>query len=154
MGPAAGNIKDDKRGQPEGWHTLRRFLPYLWPKNRTDLRLRILAALVLVLVAKGTTLALPYAYRAAVDSMTTPANTAAMVAISFVVAYAAGRFASVAFDNIRNMVFERVGQDATRQFAEDVFIRRISRFPISLMRSRLASSTLWSEATVSSKVFT
>ena len=135
MGPAAGNIKDDKRGQPEGWHTLRRFLPYLWPKNRTDLRLRILAALVLVLVAKGTTLALPYAYRAAVDSMTTPANTAAMVAISFVVAYAAGRFASVAFDNIRNMVFERVGQDATRQFAEDVF-RRLHQLSLRFHLSR------------------
>jgi ATP-binding cassette, subfamily B, heavy metal transporter len=31
-----------------------------------------------------------------------------------VIAYAAGRFATVAFDNVRNIVFERVGQDAVR----------------------------------------
>ncbi len=113
----------DTNATPEGWQTLRRFLPYLWPKDRTDLRIRIVIALVLVLIAKATVLALPYAYRAAVDAMTTPTNTVAMVAISFVIAYSAGRFASVAFDNVRNMVFERVGQDATRQFAEDVFQR-------------------------------
>ena len=121
MGPTDTTRSDQPA--PEGWQTLRRFLPYLWPADRTDLRIRIVLALLLVLVAKGTTLALPYAYRAAVDAMETPANTAAMVAISFVVAYAAGRFASVAFDNVRNMIFERVGQDATRQFAEDVFQR-------------------------------
>ncbi|MEL7728077.1 ABC transporter ATP-binding protein/permease [Citromicrobium bathyomarinum] len=133
MGPT-NTTSDTDRAAPEGWQTLRRFLPYLWPKDRTDLRIRIVIALILVLVAKGATLALPYAYRAAVDAMETPADATAMVAISFVVAYAAGRFASVAFDNIRNMVFERVGQDATRQFAEDVFARlhRLSlRFHLS-----------------------
>ncbi|GAB5349811.1 ABCB family ABC transporter ATP-binding protein/permease [Alteriqipengyuania sp. 357] len=119
----------------DGWPTLRRFLPYLWPKDRTDLRIRIVIALLMVLVAKGVTLALPYAYRAAVDAMETPANTAAMVAISFVAAYAAGRFASVAFDNVRNMVFERVGQDATRQFAEDVF-QRLHRLSLRFHLSR------------------
>ncbi len=121
MGPR--NTDTDRNDATEGWQTLRRFLPYLWPRDRTDLRLRIVAALVLVLLAKGVTLALPYAYRAAVDAMATPASEAAMVAIAFVLAYAGGRFASVAFDNIRNMVFERVGQDATRQFAVDVFQR-------------------------------
>jgi ABC-type transport system involved in Fe-S cluster assembly fused permease/ATPase subunit len=40
-----------------------------------------------------------------------------------VLAYALGRFAGVLFDNLRNIVFERVGQDATRALAEDVFAR-------------------------------
>ncbi|NCP18927.1 MAG: ABC transporter ATP-binding protein/permease [Erythrobacter sp.] len=136
MGPAdSQNTGRDDRPTPEGWPTLKRFLPYLWPKDRTDLRVRIVIALLLVLVAKGVTLALPYAYRAAVDAMTTPANTAAMVAISFVVAYSAGRFASVMFDNVRNMIFERVGQDATRQFAEDVF-RRLHQLSLRFHLSR------------------
>ncbi len=46
-----------------------------------------------------------------------------MVAIAFVVAYAAGRLASVVFDNTRNIVFERVGQEATRHLAEDTFAK-------------------------------
>ncbi|GGD78772.1 ABCB family ABC transporter ATP-binding protein/permease [Croceicoccus mobilis] len=116
------------------WRTLRRFLPYLWPANNRALRVRIVLAMSLVLAAKATTLALPFAYKRAIDSMTTPANEAAMVALAFVLAYAAGRFASVAFNNFRNIAFERVGQDATRTLAQDVFaqLHRLSlRFHLS-----------------------
>ncbi|AKM07807.1 ABCB family ABC transporter ATP-binding protein/permease [Pelagerythrobacter marensis] len=118
----------------DGWATIRRFLPYLWPRDNAALRRRIVGSLILVLLAKGTTLALPYAYKHAVDAMTTPANEVAMVAIAFVLAYAAGRFASVVFDNMRNVTFERVGQEATRHLAEDTFARlhRLSlRFHLS-----------------------
>ena len=107
----------------ESWATLRRFLPYLWPHDNPRLKRRIVGAMGFVLAAKATVLALPFAYKQAIDAMTTPANEAMMVALAFVIAYAAGRFASVAFDNLRNITFERVGQDATRQLAEDTFAR-------------------------------
>jgi ABC-type multidrug transport system fused ATPase/permease subunit len=45
----------------------------------------------------------------------------ASVAIAFVLAYAGARFAGVLFDNFRNAVFERVGQDAARRLAEHAF---------------------------------
>ena len=127
-------ITSDQRHDADNWATLKRFLPYLWPKERPELRKRIVGAMMLVLLAKATVLALPYAYKKAVDAMTTPANEAAMVAIAFVIAYAAGRLASVVFDNTRNIVFERVGQEATRHLAEDTFARlhRLSlRFHLS-----------------------
>ena len=107
----------------ESWRHIRRFLPYLWPADRPDLKRRIMGAMALVLLAKATTLTLPYVYKRAVDAMTTPANTAMMAALAFVIAYAAGRFGSVLFDNLRNITFERVGQDATRRLAEDTFSR-------------------------------
>ncbi len=44
-----------------------------------------------------------------------------MIAIALVAAYAGARFGGVLFDNLRNVVFERVGQDATRRLAENVF---------------------------------
>ncbi len=112
-----------QRADPEGWATVRRFLPYLWPSDNPHLRRRIVGAMMFVLLAKGTMLALPFAYKGAVDAMTTPGNEAAMVALAFVIAYAAGRLAAVVFDNLRNITFERVGQDATRQLAEDTFTR-------------------------------
>ena len=127
-------ITSDQRHEADNWATLKRFLPYLWPKDQPALRKRIVVAMSLVLLAKATVLALPYAYKKAVDAMTTPANEAAMVAIAFVIAYAAGRLASVVFDNTRNIVFERVGQEATRHLAEDTFARlhRLSlRFHLS-----------------------
>ncbi|MBB3861811.1 ATP-binding cassette subfamily B protein [Novosphingobium hassiacum] len=110
----------------DGWLTLKRFLPYLWPADNAMLRRRVMGACVMVLLGKATTLALPFAYKKAVDAMTldTGRSQAALtVAMAFVLAYALGRFAGVAFDNFRNIVFERVGQDATRHLAENVFAR-------------------------------
>jgi ATP-binding cassette subfamily B protein len=114
-----------KLARHDGWQTLQRFLPYLWPADNAVLRRRVMGAVLMVLLGKATTLALPFAYKKAVDAMTLgageqPALTVAMV---FVLAYALGRFAGVLFDNLRNIVFERVGQDATRHLAENVFAR-------------------------------
>jgi ATP-binding cassette subfamily B protein len=107
----------------EGWATLRRFLPYLWPKDDPALRARIVIAMALVLLAKGVTLALPFAYKGAVDAMSGAARDGAHVAMALVAAYALGRFAALAFDNLRNIAFERVGQIATFHLARDVFHR-------------------------------
>lgn len=116
------------------WRVMKRFLPYLWPKGNTPLRRRIVIAMLMVLIAKATTLALPFAYKMAVDAMTTPSSQAAMAAMALVIAYAAGRFGGVLFNNLRNIAFERVAQDATQNLAADVFTRlhRLSlRFHLS-----------------------
>jgi len=123
------------RADPADWRTIRRFLPYLWPHERPELRWRIAGATVFVILAKIVVLALPFAYAGAVDEMSGESGDPAVwVAMALVVAYAAGRFATVAFDNIRNVIFERVGQDAVRHLTEDVFARlhRLSlRFHLS-----------------------
>ena len=124
--PAAANKKARAR-DVESWPTLKRFLPYLWPKDDPALRLRIALAMGLVLAAKGVTLALPFAYKGAVDAMSAAkagqVDEGLMVALALVAAYGLGRFTSVAFDNLRNIAFERVGQVATLHLAEDVFHR-------------------------------
>ncbi|MEQ5789148.1 ABC transporter ATP-binding protein/permease [Erythrobacter sp. NFXS35] len=107
----------------ESWATLRRFLPYLWPRDNRGLRIRIVVAMVLVLAAKGITLALPFAYKGAVDAMAGPVDEGLTVALALVAAYALGRFTALAFDNLRNIVFEKVGQYASLALAEDVFHR-------------------------------
>ncbi len=117
------NATNDADARHDGWHTLRRFLPYLWPADRPDLRLRIIGAVVMILAAKATTLALPFAYKRSIDAMSIRGDAGFQIAFAFVLAYALGRFAGVLFDNLRNFVFERVGQDATRALAEDVFAR-------------------------------
>ena len=119
----------------ESWAILKRFLPYLWPRENAGLRRRIVIALVLVLMAKAVTLALPFAYKRAVDAMAGEVGEAAMLAMALVLAYGLGRFAGTAFDNLRNIVFERVGQEATRHLAEDVF-RRLHRLSLRFHLSR------------------
>ena len=117
----------DPDARHDGWDTLRRFFPYLWPRDNAGLRWRIAGALLLVLASKGIVLTLPFFYKNAIDRMTLGsaggAEAALNLALAFVLAYAGGRFAGVVFDNLRNIVFERVGQDATRALAVDVFHR-------------------------------
>ncbi|MCY7272117.1 MAG: ABC transporter ATP-binding protein/permease [Sphingomonas bacterium] len=97
-----------------------RFLPMLWPKHDNLLRFRVVVAIVLVLGGKAITLIMPFAYKAVVDAMS--AETALFGAVAMlVVAYAAARFGGVLAENLRNAVFEKVGQDAARRLAARVF---------------------------------
>jgi ATP-binding cassette subfamily B protein len=105
----------------DGWHTLKRFLPYLWPRDNRALRGRIVIALILIALSSGVQLYLPYLLKWAVDVMALSGPRVAQLALLYVLAYAAGRFSGVLFDNLRNIVFERVGQEATRTLAEGVF---------------------------------
>jgi ATP-binding cassette subfamily B protein len=103
-----------------GFHTLLRFLPMLWPKGETELKARVIAAVVLVLAGKAAVLVMPFAYKAIIDRMSGPAVAFGVVAM-LVVAYAAARFAGVLADNLRNALFEKVGQDAARRLSGRVF---------------------------------
>jgi ATP-binding cassette, subfamily B, heavy metal transporter len=107
-------------GDP-GWGVLRRFLPYLWPAGQGALKARVVIALVLVLLAKAVTLGTGFIYAAAIDRMTPGMEAGASLAIGLVLAYAGARFAGVLFENLRNAIFERVGLDAARRFADTVF---------------------------------
>ena len=112
---------DPSPNNEEGLSALTRFLPYLWPRHAPALRARLVIALVLVLAAKAVVLVMPFAYKAAIDRMTGQVGEGALVAMSLVVAYAGARFGGVLFDNLRNAIFEIVGQDAARRLAVEVF---------------------------------
>ena len=129
------DTEDNRPLEADGWQTLRRFIPYLWPRDNPALKRRILAAMGFVLAAKAVTLALPFAYKYAIDAMASPSRQGAMVAMALVLAYALGRFTGVAFDNLRNIAFERVGQTATLHLAQDVF-RRLHRLSLRFHLAR------------------
>ncbi|KQN82438.1 metal ABC transporter permease [Sphingomonas sp. Leaf67] len=102
--------------------TLRRFLPYLWPAGATGLKVRIVAALALVVASKVVQVrGAPFALQGAIDTMGAGSRDALWLVVALVAGYAAARFAGTLFDNLRNVVFERVGQDATRRLAASVF---------------------------------
>jgi len=97
-----------------------RFLPMLWPKNATELRVRVVIAMVLVLAGKAIGLLVPYSLKWVVDAMAAP-TTAVTPIILLVIAYAGARFGGLLSDNLRNAVFEKVGQDAGRRLAAQMF---------------------------------
>ncbi|MGZ3325583.1 MAG: ABCB family ABC transporter ATP-binding protein/permease [Xanthobacteraceae bacterium] len=124
-----------RKADPADWTTVRRFLPYLWPAGRPDLRRRIALSGLFVVLAKVVVLALPWAFGKAIDTMSARSETALSLALALVLAYVAGRFATVAFDNVRNIIFERVGQEAVRRLTEDVF-RRLHELSLRFHLSR------------------
>ncbi len=122
------------RSEEPAFSTLLRFVPMLWPADNPAQRLRIIVAGVLVVLSKAVQLSLGFILAAIIDRMAPGLEPGAALAIGLVAAYAGGRFAFVLFDNLRNVVFERVGQDATRALAESVFVHlhRLSlRFHLS-----------------------
>src|SRR3954470_5758599 len=102
-----------------GFAALWRFLPMLWPTGERELKLRVVIAVLLVLAGKAIGFIGPYALKVAVDRMS--AHAAFAVVGGLVLAYALARFTGVLSDNIRNAIFEKVGQDAARRLAGKVF---------------------------------
>jgi ATP-binding cassette, subfamily B, heavy metal transporter len=115
MSSAAQEIEKPKGGFSVLW----RFLPMLWPKGEAELKARVSAAVVLVLAGKGVILLGPYALKLVVDRMSEQAAFA--IVAGLILAYAGARFGGVLFDNLRNALFEKVGQDAARRLAGKVF---------------------------------
>ncbi len=102
--------------------TVRRFLPYLWPADMPGLKVRIVVAMGFVILSKLVQVyGAPFALKGAVDNMATGDRSLATLVVLLVIGYAAARLGTVLFDNLRNAVFERVGQDATRRLAATVF---------------------------------
>jgi len=116
----AAAAAQQEKSSNSGFRALWRFLPMLWPKGEPELRVRVVAAMVLVLAGKAAVLLMPFAYKAVIDGMSGRHAAFAVIA-GLVAAYAGARFAGVLSDNLRNAVFEKVGQDAARRLAGNVF---------------------------------
>ncbi len=119
--PPDTSTSADAAREPPVLATLKRFLPYLWPTGHSGHKLRIVGAALIVLASKGVQLSMGFLYAAAINAMAPGMEAGFALAIGFVLAYVGARFAGVLFDNLRNVVFERVGQDATRELAIATF---------------------------------
>ena len=106
---------------PPMWTTLRRFLPYLWPGDAPAMRRRVVYAVLLMLIGKAIGFAMPFAYKAGVDRMVPGMEPGVAIAVALIVAYAGARFGATMFENLRNVAFESVGQEATRNLSDHVF---------------------------------
>jgi ABC-type transport system involved in Fe-S cluster assembly fused permease/ATPase subunit len=104
--------------------TLKNLWPYIWPSSRPDLKKRVLLAVAALVVAKFITVLSPYFFAWATDVLAgeevgLPAFLLAPVML--VLAYNAARVMAVAFNQLRDALFARVGQHAVRQLAKLTF---------------------------------
>ncbi len=104
------------------WQTLLSLAPWLWPKGEPELRLRVVAAVVFLVVAKAANVLVPIAYARAVDALTPKGAELVAVPIALVLAYGGLRFAASAFSELRSAIFAKVQARAARRIALNVFV--------------------------------
>jgi ATP-binding cassette, subfamily B, heavy metal transporter len=120
---AAG--KTDNSRNDGSFATLGAVLPYLWPQGRIDLKRRVVAAIVMLVLSKVITVWAPFAFKHATDMLTAGAkDPAAVLAITalagpaaLITAYGLGRIGMVVFAQLRDALFAKVGQHAVRELA-------------------------------------
>ena len=116
----------------DGWKTITRVSPYMWPKGQFWVKWRVVVALALLLVSRLVSVATPLVYKWAVDSFgdtpSTPAFMLGLGAVGLTVAYGVARLLNVGFQQLRDVVFTPVGQRALRRLALETFthIHRLS----------------------------
>jgi ATP-binding cassette subfamily B protein len=97
------------------WRVIKSLVPYL-----LEFRVRLIAVIVLLVLAKLTNVAVPLVLKAIVDTMSQPKAMLA-VPVMLVVGYGLLRLFSTLFGEIRDALFAKVTQRAIRRVALQVF---------------------------------
>jgi ABC-type transport system involved in Fe-S cluster assembly fused permease/ATPase subunit len=119
------------RTQRGSLRALRGILPYVWPKERPDLKRTVAISLVLMLFAKLVTVSMPFTYKWATDGLVAATGTqqAASQSLSWIIGapivatllYGITRIGIVVLSQAREGLFARVAMHAVRRLALNTF---------------------------------
>ena len=100
---------------------LKFLLPYLWPKDNPKLRYYLVIAFFFMVISKVSITLVPLAYKAMIDALS--GETVRMLAIpmGLILAYGVARIGGALFEELRNVMFVHVSQNATRLLGLRVF---------------------------------
>ncbi|GAB0092612.1 ATP-binding cassette sub-family B member 7, mitochondrial [Sergentomyia squamirostris] len=102
-------------------------MAYIWPKDDSLVRKRVVISLSLLAAAKLLNVGVPFLFKGAVDALSvlnvnTPADTALTLTTSLLIGYGIARLGAAGFNELRNAVFARVAQHSIRRIATNVFM--------------------------------
>lgn len=112
--PSASNVANAAE-----WSALRRLMPYLW-----EYKWRVLAALLFMVGAKVANVGVPLLLKQLVDALNVKATDPAallVVPVGLLLAYGVLRFSTSIFSELRDLVFSKATQGATRSIALETF---------------------------------
>ena len=102
--------------------------PYMWPSGRADLKMRVVWATVILLIAKVVLLLVPYFFKWATDALNGKTDVTGILPVVFtgavmlVLAYNLARLLQAGLNQLRDALFASVGQHAVRQLAYRTFV--------------------------------
>ena len=97
------------------WLVLKSLAPYVW-----DFKYRVVAALVLLTLAKAANVTVPLVLKEVVDSLA-PKDQLLLLPLALLLGYGVLRLCAVLFAELRDVVFVKVTRRATRRIALKVF---------------------------------
>src|SRR6266540_3107348 len=110
---------------------MRGLWPYIWPADRRDLKLRVAAAMVLLLAAKLATISVPFTFKWATDALAGEGSApfaasswllwALAAPIALTIAYAGTRIVMAVLTQMRDGIFAQVAMNAVRRLAYRTF---------------------------------
>src|SRR5438552_13437418 len=110
---------------------IRALWPYIWPADRRDLKLRVAAAIVLLLAAKLATIAVPFTFKWATDALAGQGSApvapsswllwALAAPIAMTIAYGGTRILMAVLTQMRDGIFAQVAMNAVRRLAYRTF---------------------------------
>ena len=104
--------------------TINLLAPFLWPKDKNSMKLRVIAAVICLLLAKAANVGTPPILGYAVDSLTELSqglNVYMLIPLALIISYGIARVAALAFGELRNAFFSKVAQNAITQLTLDTF---------------------------------
>ena len=104
--------------------TFQLLLPFLWPSNRKDLRIRVSFAVIALILAKIASVSTPLVLGVSVNSLTelsSGINLFMLVPIALIIGYGFAKIIALAFVEIRDALFSKVSQHSTRQISLTIF---------------------------------
>jgi len=104
-------------------HPLYMLMPYLWPKDRPDLRLRVVFALVCLVLSIAATTVSPVMFGWITDRLAhkTFANIAIAAVFGLILGYVLSRILMQAFAQLRDGIFAKVQYNALKEVGVSTF---------------------------------
>ena len=103
---------------------IKRVVPYLWPKGQSWVKWRVVIAVVSLVLAKLVAVATPMVLGAAVDNLSGVSEGSQLLLLGaggLTIAYGVSRILDSGFQQLRDVVFAKVGQRALRQVGLETF---------------------------------
>ena len=110
-------------GDEDQLRTIKRLLPYLWPRDKPLYQLFVVLAIFMLVAANIATVLVPLILGWAVDALSIPAGVSKVIVLplGLIIAYGAARVATQLFGEMRDTLFAPVGQLAIRRVALKTF---------------------------------
>ena len=116
-----GTPATQKSGEGFEWGAIKSLLPYLWPRGKTGIKGRVVLALCFLAAAKLANVYVPFLYKEMVDLFSSPSQTLVQLPLALLFGYGILRIMTIAFAELRDAVFAKVGQRAIRDVALSTF---------------------------------